>query len=388
MKKLIQRKLSALTKLTALAAHTTLILLCLFAKNSYAVEYEFQSKLDKFKVEVSEGHAYFEQQPVDEEPFAFIQPLFEAQLIDPCPSNLGRPDLTIVREGGDKRLIYTKKKITSNGANCANVKGQGIYSLPLHRNWFTGAKKATISIGNSFRIVKNGHTVVEYERAPTGWRSRDTKFFTNWVFFEKFLDALVEYPISYRVHEDAVKELTTFELEVDGKKKFVFAKVGARTWAVRVPGSLWLAASSHFGIFEDMSQTIWISPHDKTLRLITDPTAKSEKRIQNIRNLVDNWGPDVKYAFHGVLLTAGEETNIRQELVTVLRNYPSDENMRVLVYALRTTEDHRLLHQLTKTLLVRNPKGPTIQEDDDEQVRHKKINYWFDWAKTLTPNTW
>lgn len=349
---------------------------------AYALNYEFKSQLDKFNIEVVDGRAFFENTLVDDEPFAIIQQLFETKLADPCVDKLGKSDLTISREGAEKRIVYIKARMVSDGANCANIKGQGLYALPLHRNWFTGAKKSSIQIKNSFRIVKDGRVVVEYEMSPIGWRSRDPHFFTNWVFFEKFLSAIKQFPINYRVHEDAIKTSTTFEL-IANEKKYLFALVGARTWAVKMPNTPWLVASSNFGIFEDMSQTIWISPYDKTLRMISDTTANTDKRHQAIASLTDNWGPDVKYAFHSLLLNSNEDVSIRKKIVSVLRNYPSDENFKVLVLSLNTSNDNSFLYLVTKTLRVRNPNGPVIQDEDTPEVTKQKISEWVKWSVGL-----
>lgn len=365
----------------------TLIASLAFVKKVYAVNFEFKSQLDKFNIEVDEDQVYFNNQLVNEEPFNFIQPLFESKLLEPCPAQLGNPDLTISRGDGknaqnDKRIVYIKTRTVSDGTHCADIKGHGVYSLPLHRNWFTGLKKSTIQIKNSFRIVKDDQVIVEYEKTPLGWRSRDPLFFTNWVFFEKFMSALDRFPISYRVHEDAIKASTTFEL-IENDKKFLFAKVGTKTWAVKMPNSLWLTASSNFGIFEDMSQTIWISPYDKTLRMISDPTVNANKRSQAIFNLADNLSPDVKYAFHALLLKEGEDLNIRKKIVSILRNYPSDENFKVLVFALHTSKEPSFLSLVTKTLRVRNPKGPVVQNDDTAEDTEKKISFWKKWSQSL-----
>ncbi len=376
---------------------STVIALLLATAQAHATNFEFKSPLDRFEIEVTDGLAYFQGQPVDEEPFAAIQTLFNSEIPNACPPALGKPDLTITRKmddsepfdkaaakgsSSDKRVIYLKKRQVSDGTNCIDIKGNGVYLLPQHRNWFTGLKKASIIIKNSFKIVKDERTVVEFERTPTGWRNKDPQLFTNWVFFEKFLDILNSFPINYRVDLDAAKSLTSFELHT-GDKVFMFVKVANKTWAVKQPQSVWLTASGNFGIFEDMKPEMWISPYEKTLRMITDARAPVEKRVQAVRALVDNWGPDIKYAFHGVLLNEAENARVRREIVLVLRNYPSDDNFRVLAYALKATNDGDLLFTLTKTLRIRNPKGPVIEENDADDVIQQKITAWMTWAKTL-----
>jgi hypothetical protein len=364
--------------------NTTAALLLTFqlAQLAHATEFTFKSKLDVFKVDVSDGEATFNGQAVSTEPFAFIKPIFSTDFDSPCDGKMGRPDLTITRKKGDveeKRLVYIEKKIVSNGTDCVEVTGHGIYQLPLHRNWFEGKKSVSIGLGNAFSIYKDKKVVVDFEKTEKGWRNKDPKFFTNWLFFEKFVRSLKDFSIHFRVHPAAAKVMTSFELH-QGERIFTFVKVGESTWAVQFPGSPWLAASGDFGLFEDMSPRIWLSPYEKTLAVIKDTTAKPEMRIKAIRSFVDSWGPDVKYVLHEVMLTGGDDSEVRKEIASLMRARPTTENFKVLAAALKESTDQNLQGYITKVLRVRNPKGPTINDDDAADVVAKKVKEWQAWA--------
>lgn len=361
------------------------LLLMLSARFASATEFTFSSKLDRFTVEVSDGSASFEGQIVPTEPFAYIKPLFDAQFVEDCDKGLGRPDLTISRKRGEneeKRLVFIDKKIVSDGKFCGEVSGHGLYQLPLHRNWFTGKKNVTIGLGSSFSIWKNNLLVVEFEKHDGLWHNKDPKFFTNWDFFEKFARSVKDFSVDFRVHPSAAKTMTTFELR-QGARKFVFVKVGEQTWAVQFPGSPWFAASGKFGLFEEMDQKIWISPFSKILEIVKDPTAASENRIKAIRSLADRWGSDAKMVFFDVLLTDGENFEVKKEIANLMRSRPTDENFKTLVDALRTSTDRQFQYTLSKILRVRNPKGPIIEEEDDKSLAAKKISDWVNWRKSL-----
>ena len=134
---------------------------------SSASEFTFTSKLDRFTVEVTDGRAVYNGHEVTSEPFKLIKPIFEHQLIEPCTLGLGKPDLTITRKRNDKeekRIVYIEKQIVSDGKNCGEITGQGLYELPLHHNWFEGKKSVTINLKNSFSIWKSDLLVVDFEK--------------------------------------------------------------------------------------------------------------------------------------------------------------------------------------------------------------------------------
>lgn len=367
---------------TLIIALATLILTPL---TTLATEFTFISKLDKFTVDVTDNGAVFDGEPVGIAPFIYIKPLFDAQFEETCPNKIGRPDLTIKQKRGEKeetRIVFLESKIVSDGKNCGTITGHGVYQLPLHRNWFQGKKSITIGLGNSFSIWKDKKLVVEFEKSDFGWKNKNKDFFTNWEFFNNFIDATKDFPIDFRIHPSAAKEYTSFELR-QGDRKFTFVKVGEVTWAVQFPGSPWLAASGKFGLFEDMSQKVWISPLEKTLRIIRDITASADSRIKAVRELSSRWGPDLNYVLREVLLTGGDNTDVKREIVGLLRTRPTDENFKVLVDTLKTTSDQAFLYHVTKALRARNPKGPIILETDLDDAVQKKVTEWIAWRKTL-----
>lgn len=372
------------TRMARLTAY--FFLMCAMSvPSAYATEFTFSSRHDRFKVSITDDGAHFEGQSVSLEPFAYIKPLFDAEFADACPEKIGKPDVTISRERDgktEKRFVYVEKKTVSDGQNCGEVAGHGLYELPLHRNWFTGKNSVTIGLGSSFSIWKNDLLVVEFTKGEHGWRNKDKKFFTNWDFFEKFERAVKDFPIDFRVHPAAARAYTTFELR-QGDRKFTFVKVREKTWAVQFPGTPWLAASGQFGVFEDMDPNIWISPHAKTLQIITDITAPVDNRIKAVRSLTDAWGPNTKYVLHDIVLTPSEHLDLKKDIISQMRMRPTDENFKVLVDSLRTTDDLEILNYTTKALRVRNPKGPIVELEEPKSEAEKKIGEWVKWRKTL-----
>jgi hypothetical protein len=108
-----------------------------------------------------------------------------------------------------------------------------------------------------------------------------------------------------------------------------------------------------------------------------------DKRIAAIRALNSFWGPDVKYTFHDVLMTGGDNIEVKREIAALLKTRPTDENFKILVDSLRVTEDRSYQETATKVLRVRNPKGATIFSDDEDDVAAKKMTDWIKWRSTL-----
>jgi hypothetical protein len=278
--------------------------------------------------------------------------------------------------------LYIEKKIVSDGQNCATVDGHGLYQLPLHHNWFAEKKAVTIGLGDEFAIFKDNREVVRFKKVDGRWKSTDTKLFINWSFFEKFTDSVREFPIDFRAHLAAAKDYANFELR-QGSRNFLFVKVAEKTWAVKFPGSPWLSASGQFGFFDDMNQNIWLSPYTQQLQIVQDKLLPSDKRIAAIRALNSFWGPDVKYTFHDVLMTGGDNVEVKREIAALLKTRPTDESFKILIDSLRVTEDRSYQETVTKVLRVRNPKGATIFSDDEDDVAAKKMADWVKWRATL-----
>lgn len=359
----------------------------LIVEPSYAVKYDFRSKLDRFTVDVEDGKAHLGQEEVSAEPFTYIKPLFDSSFEEACDKSIGKPDLTIVRtsdEGEKKRLVYIDKMMVSDGTNCGRISGAGIFKLPLHKNWLSGKKNVQIALGNSFGVYKDGLVVVAFEKNKRNdWKVASGPSYINWTYFEKFTSALSQFDVQFRVHPGAAKAATRFELR-QGNRVFNFVKVGESTWAVQFPNSPWYSASPQFGVFEEMSISNWLSPFEKQLKIIKDTSAEVGKRIAAIRSVATNTSPDVVYILHDVLQTAGENEEIRKEITLLMRKMPSDRNVLAIIDALRTAKENTLLNVMTKTLRVRNPKGPVVDLDDDDKTVKTKLDSWFLWAKSIS----
>jgi hypothetical protein len=238
----------------------------------------------------------------------------------------------------------------------------------------------TLPLKNDFSIWMDNHIVAEFEKTSQGWKNKDQKAYTNWKFFEDFLDSLQDFHVDFHLTADEVKpNSSSFELR-QGSRTFLFSKVGERTWAVKWPNATEFLASRNFSIYGDMEASIWASPFEKNLRILKDPTASPASRIIALRTVMTSESADVKAVMQSVLVKEGENEELRQEIVTAMRRTPTDQNMKILMGVLQTSKDELLLNQISKVLRVRNPKGPVIQLDDEDHEVQRKIATWQAWG--------
>lgn len=241
----------------------------------------------------------------------------------------------------------------------------------------------TVDLGKRFAIYIDSHIVAEFQNSDQGWKNRDAKAFTNWKFFENFTDSLDSYRVDFKLAEDEIKpEAPSFELRTGGRV-YKFKKVGDHTWAVRRPGQKEYEASRSFSFFGDMDASTWSSPFEKSLRIVKDPTAAITVRVTALRSIIDSPSNDVKAVLKSVLLTEGENEEIRQEIVNALRRQPTNQNIKTLMTVLQTSKSELLRNQISKALRVRNPKGPVIEVDDEDQDVKKKLAIWRTWSHEL-----
>jgi hypothetical protein len=130
-----------------------------------------------------------------------------------------------------------------------------------------------------------------------------------------------------------------------------------------------------------MDQKIWISPYSKSLSVVTNTTADINSRVKAIRSLAEHWGSDVKSVFFDTLNIAGDSNDVKKEIANILRIHPTDESFVALFTCLQSAGDTELKNYISKILQIRNPKGSTIELDDETSEVILKTHEWELWMK-------
>ena len=345
-------------------------------------QWVFRSKYDNFTVKKNDGQYFIGSSSVTLKPLNDFLPFFTATIEGDCPDGLpGRPDVVITAKRGKEsteRRFYLDAKQVKDGKNCADMDGEGIYRLPLHRSWFVGPNNGGIPIGRTLKVEKDDIVFVEFTKKGNKWLNNDSAFFTDWVFFNQFIAALEKYDISGRLHPLAGKGKKQFNVSTNGKS-YEFYKIGDNQWAVKRPEREWLSVSPSFVFLLDMSTDLWRDRHAVGLATVKDKTQPPDNRARAVHQMGTAWSQAIKLVFHTIMLDPEENPRVKEEVAYAMRKKPTTENFAVLIRALEKTEDIELLHKITGILRIRNRKGTVIQITSSEEEVARAIREWKKW---------
>ena len=356
------------------------------------MEYSFRGH-DQFTLKRSGAGFKYKDRRVDLGAFEGFTNLFNQEMDVLCEDLPKRADLIVNAKTSAgkviKRKFYIKAGQVSDGKACLEVTGEGLYFLPLHSSWYRKPKNITIGVGNKIIIKRNGQEFVAFEKVDGEWRTKTSQFFTNWNFFNNFIGALKDFEIDARLHSGIANTTSAttyagdnFEL-VTPYKTYKFIRINEGLWAAQFPKVAWLIASNRWGVFEDMSASVWQDPNRDKLSKLMNKTLDTNQRIAAFTEIKSRWSKTIKHALQNIVLDETENDKIKDIVVRELRTHPSDENMKVLARALTKTQDPAVQEQITRALLIKNPKGKKITADLTDEERAKYVRQWQEWAKKL-----
>lgn len=368
---------------------TTLITLIIFCSASQAQafsEFVFGSKHDYFTLEKAGSSYTLKGERVKLGPFKEFVSLFSQEFVEECPGLPEKPDVTVKAKRGGKyisRHFYVEEKVVSDKKMCATITGDGIYFIPMHRRWFIGADKFTIPIKDEFTLKLREDLSIKFTKKDGEWRSHHKEFFVDWDFVDPFIESFKGYSIDARLHPAAAKGQTNFEMIVKGNR-YKFARVGTNLWAVERPGRGYLEASNRWSFWKGMDNEVLRSRHTTNLALVRDQSLDVKSRLNAMSDIGASWNRTIQHVYQDIVTNPDEPLNLRRQAANHLKQHPSLENMGALVKALDYTDDGEFQNFITKTLRIRNPKGPVIQPDDSELKRSEAIQAWRSWWKNAT----
>lgn len=351
-------------------------------------QWSFRSQYDSFNVVRRNSKYFIGKTEVKTDSLNKFIPFFNATINGECPKEMGKADAVVKIQRGsttiERQFFFASKQVV-DGDLCGDMDGKGLYYLPLHRSWLTGPDQGHISVGSDLKIEKENVLFAEFEKRGNEWRNKDSGFFTDWDFFNQFLQSLDKYTISGRIHPIAVEGSIHFQVTTEGKT-YHFYKLAENLWAIRRPERQWLLTSPSFSFLLDMSSNLWRDRHSANLAIIKDSTQASDARIKAVQNLGASWSQAIKLVFYSVLTNPDEDPRLKEEISLSIRQKPSLENFGVLVQALENTEDPELLHQFTSVLRIRHRQGPLIDPQDSQEKINQSIIAWKDWWKKTAPS--
>lgn len=351
--------------------------------------WEIQSNFDKFKLtQAGDGNYSFNKKIVDIGILRKVKELFTGNIQFEQTCGLGKnssPDVTITAITKDKKnklFFYIEQKLIRNSENrCVYLSDSDLSTLPLHRTWFNDEAKSTIAVDNKLQLFAENQLVFDFEKTEDGWNQNNSKEFPNWEYFDNVLLALKDFSIDGRAHDSLSKGKPGFELRT-GRQTFSFYLVGKNLWAAKLPKIKWLVISNSWALFENYDLSLWRSKYSSQLSKIVDESADTPARIAAVKNLGVAWSPNIKKAFHSILLNSNDSEELKFYLLKKIKRKPTNENMIILTKSLDQTENTDLQMEISKILRLMNPKGPIINPNDPEKI-NEHIQYWQKWGKSL-----
>lgn len=360
--------------------------------NAQAKEtWTFSSNYDRFTLTYDGGKFFYNGKAVQGSWAEDLRPVLDNEMNVACEGLPKKPDLRLKWTGNGQtinRNFYLKAKMASDGKNCLELTGPGVYYAPFHKSWFVGSEKISLDLSKGFEIGSELNTWASFKNKNGKLVSTDDRTTTNWETLAKLKRVLRNFPIDGRAHpevfNDPGRNLTAKNIIIKaGGNTYKLRQVKDGVWLMQLPKVPWLILSPNFGLFDTMVAADWKSLYSDVLAIVKDPEVETDKRIEAVRSLKAKSSKDVFGAFHDVILEPTQNEEVKAEIVRVLRYYPSSQNMSVLVQALDQTDSNDLIFDIIKVLKLRNPKGPQIESNADPEEVQKAIAAWKAWAKKL-----
>ncbi len=360
--------------------------------------WNFKSKFDDFKIKKNAEQFVLGNQEVNPAVLADINALIEPTYGDLCPGELPpEPDATlkISSEGANEDYsFYFEKNVVKKTAlstdpaqkdkkiaKCLTVTGDGLINFPVHRSWFLSLPNTKIAHEKELRFVRNKADMFAFVKKDGSWAQTQHLRFINWEYFNQILDVLDGFPIQKQYNLSVVKDRTSFSIVADGET-YNFYLIQEKIWAVQLPKTNWLSMSKSFALFGELEDSRWLDHNSSELATLVSTDYPLAERKAALTSLKDSWNESIKYAFHYVLLNKSDLDDFKYAVVLKMKQKPTNENMKIFAEVLPLTKNNDLLLLISKTLRIKNPKGPLIQENDDPELE-QKIKTWQDWAKKL-----
>jgi hypothetical protein len=358
-------------------------------------ELEFSSGYDRFTLQKDGARYLLGGRAVDLGTFKEFLPLFDRALEGSCERVAKlKPDLILRRVEKDSqgkmtappvvRNFYVTAKIVGDGKECAAVAGVGISYIPLHASWFSENAKGSADLDKNFSLEKDGKVLGRFKYEDDEWTDAVEGQYLNWDFMERFIKSLEKFPIDFRLHPSIAEGKLHFSLKV-GDQTYQFYKVDKNLWAMKSPRLAWLLSSKSWAFWENFDPSLFEEPFTDRIQKIFDPNLPLAERESSLKSLDRLWSVNIRRALHKLLTDPRQEKSLRDLALQILKKRPSLENIKVFIQALKQTDDVDFQSDLTKTLRVRNPKGPIIQPEDTDEQRAKAVEEWTRWWKKLAP---
>lgn len=337
----------------------------------------FQSNYDKFDLVINGSSATVNGKPADLTSIQDILPLITNPLGNTCPDIKGRPDVT-VKDGSNTRTFYVKQGLVSDGSNCLNVAGDGLFYVPLHRDFLIGPKHDSLKVKSPMKIFRQGTKIFEIRKSSDGWDSVNPEQLLNWDFIERFHNSMKDFGVRLRV-QTGIAEGKPKMIVQSGDTAYEFYKVTNVMWAVKKPGTNWLEASDDWSFWYDFEPSQYEDRYAADIREAQKTGLSKEVRMGILDKLERTWSSNLRDLYHKMVLNPSEDPDIQEIAMRRLKRKPSKETSGVMVQFLEQSTRDDLKDEAGVILKVFYPKGPKYSSKLSPGERAKALEFWRNW---------
>ena len=302
---------------------------------------------------------------------------------DACSKPRKTPDLQISKTSGNqnkKVSVYINERLLIVNDRCSSISGNGIFTLPMHREWYIGPKTTSIDIGTQRRLVFNGSKPIVY-RESTNSQDRAIKLLVSglmpdWGKIDRFEGKLSSINISGRRHLSYAENNPHFTFITNNAEyKFYEIRDPQLVWALKLPGKPFLILSRSFGWHEFNLEHV-TDPNSHLINTLRDSKNSEKERIRAIETLRNYWNPSFQRILFTIFKDEGQPTQLRQEIAEFLIQKPTSLNKNTLLKTLIRTEEPSLREYISRRLRIFYPKAKAISANDDDHTVTEKMNIW------------
>ncbi|MGE3680662.1 MAG: hypothetical protein AB7G93_02975 [Bdellovibrionales bacterium] len=338
----------------------------------------FQSKYDTFQLVLSGSHGTIDGKKADLSAFTDLLPVLSNPMSNECPRLSGSPDVT-VKENGKARLIYVKAGVVSDGKNCLNVGGEGLYYFPVHREFLIGDKRGTIDVKSPLKVFRKGDKVVEIRLNDGSWEpDGDSKQLLNFDFLEKFINSLKDFQVNLRMQTGLGQDKPKMIVR-SGNQNYEFYKITDQMWAMKRPGTHWLISSNDWSFWYDFGPGVIEDRWSNEIKIAEAQDQSKEARMAALNKIEGTWSPNLRQLYHRLVLALGEDPEIQRLAMLRLKRKPSKETAGVMIQYLESGTDEDLKDQAGAILRLYNPKAPRYRSKAPLAEREKALEFWRSW---------
>lgn len=337
-----------------------------------------KSKSDNFNIVISEGKPTVDGRDANPASLEQLLAILNDTPATACPDLPSVADITI-KQGAILRDVYVAKKMVSDRKNCLTVVGEGVYALPLHRDFLIGPKTQRIEVKSPLEIYKDSNKILAFKKADKEWTCETPDILLDWDFFERFLKSLSQFNVRSRIHEQAAQGKPNLSVRVAGKS-LEFFKITENDWAFKKPGTEFLLVSDDWGFWQNFDNKVIEDRYANEIRKLRKAETPTNEKMDLLGKMENAWSPNLRTLYEWQLLNETDD-QIKSIALARLKRKPSPQSIPAVIGFLEKTDDEQLKRQAITILKIQNPKGPAYNPRLSEKERNQTIEFWRAWWK-------